>query len=66
MWFILLPLRLSHDSSDTLSDIRLGAGEDDRIEGWDIQTLVRLTERREDDFLLGGFLERGFFHTTHV
>src|SRR6056300_769246 len=66
MWFVLLPFRFSHDSPYTLGNIRLRTGQDDRIEGWNIETFMGLTESRKDDLLLGRFLKCCLFHTTHV
>ena len=66
VWVVLLPLRLSHDTSDLLNNVGFGAGENYGIECRDIQPLVRLAERREYDLLLRRFLERGLLHPAHI
>src|SRR6056300_1953018 len=65
VWIILLPLCLSHDTTDTLSDVRFWRRQDNRVEGWDVETFMGLTERCKDDLLLRGLLESSLFHTTH-
>ena len=63
---VLFSPSLPHNTSNTLYNIRLWGRQYDRVKCWYIQTLVGLTERREDDFLLGRRLEVRLLHTTHI
>ena len=63
---ILFTLRFSHDTTYTLNNVGFGCGENNCIECWNIQTLVRLTECGEDDLFFTLFREVLLFHTSHV
>jgi hypothetical protein len=66
LWSILLSRGFSHDSSNGLFYVRLWGHEENRVETRNVKTLVRLTERREDDSLFTRLREVLFLHATHV
>src|SRR6056300_1398478 len=63
---ILLTSSLAHDSSYGLHDVRFGCGQNHGVETRDVQTLMRLTERREYDLFRAGLCEFLLLHATHV